>query len=325
MVDAMGGDGGLETSLGGMAMALDADPGLHIVACGRRDEIEAASTGALNRHGKRFSVTAADEVLPADASPAQALRHGRNSSLWQALECLRSEQAEALVSAGGTGALLALSRQILGTLPGVERPALMAALPSAERPVWVLDLGANLNVDARRLLEFAQLGSVAVEVLEGREPCIGVLNVGSEPGKGPDVVREAARLIDADPALNYQGFIEADAVFAGRVDLVVCDGFSGNVLLKAGEGAVRLVLAETAARFRRSFAGWLGRSRFAALHDSFDPARHNGAPLLGLRGTVIKSHGGAGSDGFARAIALAALEARQDLVSRLEKRLWADA
>jgi len=315
----MGGDHAPSVVFAAARQALAEHPDLHLILVGPNDQL-AAPVRALK--DKRVELVDAQQVLPADVNAATAIRRGRDSSLWVALDLLEKGQADAVVSGGNTGALMALSRQKLGMLPGVERPALMAALPTAARPVWLLDLGANITVDAPRLLEFAQLGSVAVQVLENRQPRIGLLNIGSEPGKGPDVIREAARLIEAETGLDYAGFIEADRVFAGNVDLVVCDGFSGNVLLKSAEGAVRLMFKGLKESLSGSLAGLLARRRLRTLHDSFDPARHNGAPMLGVRGTVIKSHGGACARGFAHAIELAALEVRRDLIGRLDRQLW---
>jgi phosphate acyltransferase len=321
-IDAMGGDGAPETVLAGVELALQADPALQVILSGPESLSNpiASLSGAAR---SRVSTVFAESTLPADVNAARALRRGQGSSLWVALEQLQTDQADAMVSGGSTGALMALSRQMLGMLPGVERPALMGAIPTLSRPVWMLDLGANLQVDARRLLEFAQLGHVAYDVLEGRHPRIGLLNIGSEPGKGPDVIREAARLIESETTLDYQGFVEADQVFAAAVDLVVCDGFAGNILLKSAEGAVRLMFSALVENLQGSLAGWMARSRIRSLHDSLDPARHNGAPMLGVRGTVIKSHGGSCARGFARAVELAALQARRDLVGQLEHQLWA--
>jgi phosphate acyltransferase len=321
-VDAMGGDGGLGTTIAGVELALQADTSLEVQLVGPESAAEALNSApaAIRR---RIELTVANSVLPADASPAHALRHGRGSSLYTALELIQKNQADAVVSAGSTAALMVLSRQLLGMLSGVERPALMAAIPTLSRPVWMLDLGANVNVDARRLLEFAQMGDGAFRVLEKRAPRIGLLNIGSEPGKGPDMIREAARLIDAEQNLAYAGFVEADQVFAARVDLVVCDGFAGNVLLKSAEGAIRLMFSAMTSRFEGSLSGWMARPRLRSLHDMLEPARHNGAPMLGVRGTVIKSHGSACPRGFAHAIALAAAQARGGLIEQLESQLWA--
>lgn len=322
-VDAMSGDGGVETAVAGARRALVADPDLELMLTGDAGRLRTALETLAEDVRERISTVAAESVLPMDVGTARALRQGRGSSMHAALERVASGQAGSAVSAGNTGALMALSRQLLGMLPGIERPALMAAIPTAEKPVWVLDLGANVGVDAHRLREFAQLGDTAVRVLIGRKPRIGLLNIGQEPGKGPDVVREAARLIEQEESLDFIGFVEANEVFSGRVDLVVCDGFIGNVLLKGAEGLASLVFGELRNAAGRGPLGWMRRRRLARVHDRLDPARHNGAPLLGIHGIVIKSHGGACERGFAAAIALAALEARRNLIPELEQALWA--
>ncbi len=316
----MGGDGGSAVAVQGARLALAADPDLAITLVGRQDELSALLDGTDE---ERLQVHHAAQVLAHDVKAAVAIRRGRDSSLWMALHLLEKGEVDAMVSGGSTGALMALSRQKLGMLPGVERPALMAALPTVNEPAWLLDLGANINVDAPRLLEFAQLGHVAFQVIEGRAPSIGLLNIGSEPGKGPDVIREAARLIQAEASLGYAGFVEANQVFTGKVDLVVCDGFAGNVLLKSAEGAVHLMFNELRRQLQGKLSGLLVARQLRRLHDRLDPARHNGAPMLGVRGTVIKSHGSSCSHGFARALSLAAVEVRSDLINRLEQQLWA--
>lgn len=323
-VDAMGGDGGESLNLEAARLALLADPQLRLVLVGNPSSLAATVESWPPALGARSSVRLADSALPADAGPAQALRHGLDSSMAGALRAVTEGAAQAAVSAGNTGALMVLARHLLGMLPGIDRPALMAAIPTARGVTWMLDLGANIQVDARRLCEFARLGHVAVSVLNGRAPRIGLLNIGTEPGKGPDMVREAGRLLAARQDLAYLGFIEADQVFSGDADLVVCDGFSGNVLLKSAEGAVRLMFGELKKNFAGSLCGLMARSRLKRLHDSLDPARHNGAPMLGVRGTVIKSHGGASATGMAHAIGLAALEARRDLSGAMAAQLWAE-
>lgn len=321
-VDVMSGDGGLDTALAAVRRALDADSGLQVDLVGDERRLRASLQPAGLAEGDRVALVAAEQVLPMDAGPSRALRHGSGSSMQVALERVAEGQSAALVSAGNTGALMALSRQVLGMLPGIERPALMAALPAAAGSIWALDLGANVGVDAHRLCEFARLGNTTLRVLRDRSPRIGLLNIGHEPSKGPDVVREAARLIEAEPGLDFAGFVEADQVFAGDVDLVVCDGFAGNVLLKSAEGVARLMFGQ----LRDELRGWrasLLRGGLKRMYDKLDPSRHNGAPLLGVRGIVIKSHGGACEHGLASAIGLAALEARRSLIPELEKALWA--
>lgn len=322
-LDVLGGDGLVALNLAAARQALDADPGLVILACGPASEIRPVRDEWPAPLAARLKMHDAETGLAPDAGPAEALRRGRDSSMGEALRRVLDEEADAVVSGGSTGALMVLARHLLGTWPGVDRPALMGALPTVRGTCWMLDLGANLHVDARRLHEFARLGRIAVSLLNAREPVIGLLNVGTEPGKGPDLVREAGRLIDADPDLDYGGFVEADQVFAGRVDLVVCDGFSGNILLKSAEGAVRLMFDEMRAHLGGSLCGWLARTRLRRLRDSLDPARHNGAALLGVRGVVIKSHGGASTAGMAHAIGLAAREVRGGLSQAMESQFRA--
>ena len=322
-VDAMGGDGGFQVAVDAATLALASDTDLELTLVGDEVKLRRALDSLDAGLQSRIHFSASESVLPVDVGTAHALRHGRGSSMQLALELVTEGRAKAAVSAGNTGALMALARQTMGMLPGIERPALMTAIPSARNPVWVLDLGANVGVDAHRLLEFARLGNFAVKVIEQRAPRIGLLNIGHEPSKGPDVVREAARLISAERSLDYAGFIEANEVFAGTVDLVVCDGFVGNVLLKGAEGLVKLLFEQVKSEIGHGPAAWFAGRRLRRLHDRLDPARHNGAPLLGVRGTVIKSHGGACARAFAAAIGLAALEARRNLIRELEQQLWA--
>lgn len=320
-VDVMSGDGGTGVTLGAVRQALDEDAALEIDLVGDMAVLRDSLVKARLQNCSRVELAGSGHVLPMDADSARALRYGQDSSMQVALERVGSGTCAAAVSGGSTGALMVLSRHVLGMLPGIERPALMAALPARNALVWALDLGANIGADARRLYEFACMGSAAADVINGRQPVVGLLNIGREASKGPDVVREAARLIKSNRNLDYQGFIEADEVFDGRVDVVVCDGFAGNVLLKCAEGMARFMLEQ----FRQEASGWrasLIRRSVNRLHDKLDPCRHNGAPLLGARGIVIKSHGGACRQGFLSAIRLAALEARRNLIPELEEALW---
>lgn len=321
-VDAMSGDGGTDINLEGCRQALEADSGLQLLLSGDPAALEAGLGPWPAKLRDRALLRPAGSVLAADAGPAVALRQGRDSSMSIALQAVAEGSAAAAVSSGSTGALMVLARHVLGMLPGIERPALMAAIPSAEGLTWMLDLGANIQVDADRLCEFAQLGHVALKTVNGRSPSIALLNIGSEPGKGPDAIREAARRLQQRSEMDFHGFVEADQVFDGTVDLVVCDGFAGNVLLKSAEGVVRLMFKQLKERFSGSLCGLMARPRLRRLHDSLDPSRHNGAPLLGVRGTVIKSHGGATAEAMAHAITLAALEARRDLSGAMTAHLW---
>ncbi len=321
-VDVMSGDGGAETNLAGCRRALDADPDLHLLLAGDPDCLEAGLRQWPQAQRDRSGISPAQAALAPDAGPAVALRRGRESSMAVALKAVGEGTADAAVSSGSTGALMVLARHILGMLPGIERPALMAALPTGNGVTWILDLGANIQVDAERLCEFAQLGNVALKTLNGTPPAIALLNIGSEPAKGPDAIREAGRRLADDAAINYCGFLEADRVFEGTADLIVCDGFSGNILLKSAEGVVRLMFGQLKSSFSGGLSGYLARSRLKRLYDGLNPARHNGAPLLGIRGTVIKSHGSANEEAVAHALTLAALEARRDLSAAMAAHLW---
>lgn len=321
-VDLMGADFPPEDALTASIHALEQDSDLTIRAFGSPDALSVVPDSLPSSVRDRLVGIAVEDVVAMDASPSQALRRGRGSSMAMALSDVAAGTSRAAVSAGNTGALMALGRLLLGTLPGIERPALMTAFPVRGGRAWVLDLGANLGVDADRLLEFAQLGSAAVQVLLQKQPRVGLLNIGSEATKGTDVIREAARRIAAEPGLDYIGFVEGHDVFAGRADVVVCDGFAGNVLLKSAEGAVRMLLGELAESAKKPVRGLGLRGPLKQLAERYDPARHNGATLLGINGIVVKSHAHASVDGLVRAIRLAAFEARGSLVAALEHQLW---
>ncbi len=324
-LDAMGADFEPEAAVLAAGRALDADSRLELCVFGDPDALDGAVSALPSGQRRRLAIEAAPEHVPMDLSPARALRHGRDTSMAATLASVADGRTAAAVSAGNTGALMALGRMTLGTLPGVERPALMTAFPVRDGRAWVLDLGANIGVDAERLLEFAVLGHAAVGVLLERSPVIGLLNIGREPTKGPDVVREASRRLAGRSDLDYVGFVEGHDVFSGRADVVVCDGFAGNILLKSAEGAIAMLLEELAAEARRPVRGIGLRGCVERLRERYDPARHNGASLLGINGIVIKSHAHACVEGLANAIGLAALEVRQGLIPALERQLWADA
>src|SRR6056297_2057734 len=248
-LDAMGADFEPLVALHAACLALQRDPDLRIVLVGDREQFDEADVAdALDARIER--VHCADAVSM-DATPTEVLRRGRQSSMSRALDFAAGRAVEAVVSSGNTGALMVLARARLGMLPGVERPALMGEFPVRDGITRVLDLGANIGVDAARLSEFALLGSAAAAALLGRRPRVALLNIGSEPGKGPDMVREAARLC-ADHDMDFRGFVEGHAVFDGGIDVVVCDGFAGNILLKSAEGAIGMLLEQVDAAAR----GW---------------------------------------------------------------------
>jgi len=320
-LDAMGADFAPDCAARAAARALEADASLWIRLLADSATLE-RNTALQSQFGPRFAMVEAAEFIAMDSSPAEALRRGRDSSMALALAEAAQGRADAVVSSGNTGALMALARSGMGMLSGIERPALMTEFPVRGGSVWVLDLGANIGVDAERLSEFALLGNAAVSALLRRAPRVALLNIGSEPGKGPDVVREAARRC-SEMDLDLVGFVEGHDVFAGKADVVVCDGFAGNVLLKASEGAIAMLLDEVRAAGDRWLAGRGLRRLSRELAKRYDPESNNGASLLGINGIVIKSHAHASIDGLAHAIGVAAAEVRRGMLPELERQLWA--
>ena len=321
-LDAHGGDQGLDVSVPAALGAIAQDERLHVRLVGQREPLEAALAAHGREHADRIEIVAADSILPMDVKPAAVLRRGRESSLWKAFELVADDAADAVVSGGSTAAMMVTGVRVLGLLEGIQRPALMAWVPNMSGYTGLLDLGANLQVSARQLVQFAVMGSVTAELAEGIDrPRVGLLNVGHEDGKGHELVREAHAML-ADLPLNYSGFIEGHDIFAGSVDVAVCDGFTGNLILKSTEGAARLIL-----RHIRTALGENLRSRAGAALAAptlrrvvarLDPSAHNGAPLLGLRKVAVKSHGGADLPGMTRAILEAGREARRQVPRKIE-------
>jgi glycerol-3-phosphate acyltransferase PlsX len=259
-----------------------------------------------------------------DEKPAAALRHKAESSMALAIQSHQQGNSGAMVSAGNTAALVAFGLQILDSLPGVNRPALCCAMPHRTGRTWMLDMGATLEPEPDQLVQFARMGSCLAQINEGLErPRVGLLNVGSENGKGTSAVRDLAAQLESCADIYYCGFAEGVDICSGRFDVIVCEGFAGNVALKAAEG-VSSYIGELVADFRRDgwvsrFAMLLLRKRLQALGRRIDPAEFNGAPLLGLGGLIIKSRGGTNTRGFATAIALAAEMARSNVLARMEE------
>jgi len=255
----------------------------------------------------RIEVRHCDLAVLDDDKPSSVVRHKQSSSMGLAVKAVADGEAGACISSGNTGALMALGMAHLKTLPGISRPAICGTFPTVHGRSYVLDLGANLDCSAEQLAQFALLGSLTVTALEGiAEPTVRLLNVGSEQNKGGPVLGLAVRLLTDEPLLNYQGFVEGDGIFNGATNVVVCDGFSGNVALKASEGVARLIKAMAKELFATSgltrFAAVLLRGPFSRLHFKLDPSSYNGAYLLGLNGVVVKSHGGATVSGFTQAL-----------------------
>ena len=308
-IDAMGGDAAPEVVLDGLELAAERHPGARFLLVG--DEARVGGALALRkRAAKVCSLRHAPEVVSGDLKPTAALRM-RGSSMRIAIDAVAAGEAAGIVSAGNTGALMALAKIVIKTMPEIDRPALAAIGPSARGDVVLLDLGANVQCDARNLVEFAIMGDAFARVALGlTTPSIGLLNVGSEELKGDDRVRAAAEILrDSHVGAQFRGFIEGHDIAAGTVDVVVTDGFTGNVALKTGEGALKLMRDLLRQVFTSSVPARLGyllaRPALDRLREWMDPRRYNGAILLGLNGVVVKSHGGTDALGFAHAVDVA--------------------
>ena len=322
-LDAMGGDHGPSVVVPAAIGAVEKEARLKLILVGDTDRIEAEIGG--RRLPGRISVRHAAERVEMDESPAQALRGKKDSSMRVALELVASGEADACVSAGNTGALMAIARFVLKTLPGIDRPAIMSALPSRRGRTHVLDLGASVDATPEQLFQFAVMGTTLVSAIH-RLPSatVGLLNVGEEETKGHSRVREAARLI-GNSDLNYVGFVEGDGIYNGDVDVVVCDGFAGNVALKSSEGVASMIASMIRREFRRNqfnrVVGWFARPVLRAVARRIDPRAYNGAIFVGLRGTVVKSHGRADAYSFANAIYEAVAEVNNNVPARISEHL----
>ncbi len=308
-IDAMGGDRAPDVVVDGLAIASERHPGARFLLVGDRARLEPL-LASRKRALAACVVRHADAVIPSEMKPTAALRV-RGSSMRVAIDAVAAGEAQGVVSAGNTGALLALAKIVIKTLPGIDRPAMAAIGPSARGDVVMLDLGANLQCDARNLVEFAIMGDVFARTVLGLpSPSIGLLNVGSEELKGDEKLRAAAdvlRLSHIGP--SFHGFVEGHDITAGTTDVVVTDGFTGNVALKTGEGALKLSGDLLRQIFRGSLAGKLAyllvRPGLDRMRQWLDPRRYNGAVMLGLNGVVVKSHGGTDAEGFAHAVDVA--------------------
>lgn len=322
-VDAMGGDHGVEVAVPAALSMLRKQPDLEILLVGQ----SAAITGVLgNESHERLHIHEASQVVCMDEQPADALRKKKDSSMRVAINLVKEGVADACVSSGNTGALMATARFVLKTLPGIDRPAIMAIVPTKKGRTYMLDLGANSQCTAEHLFQFAVMGAVVVRGLEeiDHEPKVGLLNIGEEDIKGNDTVREAARLL-TNASLNYVGFIEGDAISDQKADVVVCDGFSGNIALKCMEGTARLVAYFLEREFRSSVYGWfaglVSLPLLRSLRRRLDPRRYNGATLIGLNGIVVKSHGAADALAMAQAIKVAMLEVKKRVPDQIRELL----
>jgi phosphate acyltransferase len=320
-IDVMSGDQQPREYVSGALRALHEDGKLRVLLVGDAALIDAQMRASPEAIRARAEVVTATEVVAMGDSPREAIRRKKNSSMRIAIDLVKEQRASACVSAGNTGALTAMAHFVLKTLPGVERAAIISAIPAAHGHTHMLDLGANTKATPEQLRQFAAMGAIISRDIQGREsPRIGLLNIGEEDIKGHEIVQEAHALLAAS-GLNYVGFVEGDDIFSGDVDVVVTDGFTGNVALKTMEGAAGLI----ADRMRREFnASWLDRLAGLAARPvlrrvaaGIDPARYNGACMVGLGGIVVKSHGRANGVAFSRAITTAALAARRGLTAHI--------
>ena len=325
-VDAMGGDEGVRVMVEGAALARRRHDRFKFLLVGDEARIKAALDNHPNLRGAS-EILHCDDVVAGDEKPSQALRRAKTTSMGLAINAVKTGEAGAAVSGGNTGALMAMAKLALRTMPGIDRPALSALLPTlGENDLVMLDLGANTDCDARNLVQFAIMGAAYSRIVTGREePRVRLLNIGTEEIKGNQQVKLAASLLQQARGLNYIGFVEGDGLYRGETDVAVCDGFVGNILLKSSEGLVSMISRRIEALFSESMGsrllGSLALPLLQRLHGDLAPAQHNGASFLGLQGIVVKSHGAAGSEAFQSAIRRALLEIRENLPQRLHGRL----
>lgn len=327
-LDAMSGDHGIDAVVPAAVDVLKRRQDLNLILVGDEARIQQQlATLGTTADGRRLRIQHASEVVDMDESPSRALRSKKDSSMRVAINLVKDGTAQACVSAGNTGALMATARYVLKTLPGIDRPAISTSIPNIKTQTLVLDLGANIDCGAEHLFQFAVMGSVLATAVHGLEnPRVGLLNIGEEEIKGNEQIKEAGRLLTGS-SLNYIGFVEGDDIYKGTVDVVVCDGFVGNVSLKTMEGVAKMIGHFMREAFHRNLftrlAGLAAKPVLNALRRRIDPRRYNGGSLLGLRGIVIKSHGGADALAFATAIDVAALEVLKAVPDRIDHLLEA--
>lgn len=309
----MGGEGGPSTTVAATLLALQQNPMLSVILVGNEREIR-SSAPALEAFSGRYDIVHTPKTFLDTDKPASILRSGRDSSLYRCVEIHQQGQASAVVSAGNTGALLLLGRHLLKTVEGVELPAIVATLPDINSKALLLDVGANLACSPRQLEQFAIMGSVLAQKQFGCAPRVALLNVGAEEYKGTADVQQTARLLETQETINFSGFVEANAVFEGHAEVIVCDGFVGNVMIKASAGAVNALISQIISNITVS-----EEASIKAVYSRLNPQRFNGATLLGLQGNIVKSHGNADIFGFSCAINQAYNEQRDAIPSLIRE------
>ncbi|MGH8799581.1 MAG: phosphate acyltransferase PlsX [Casimicrobiaceae bacterium] len=323
----MGGDSGPPVTVAAALAFLAETPDARVILVGREDAMRKALDASRGAATDRVEVRAASEVIEMHEPPGDALRRKKDSSMRVAINLVKEGAAQACVSAGNTGALMAISRFVLKTLPGIDRPAIASQLPTRTGVTTALDLGANVNCTPRQLLQFAVMGSALVSAVDGVErPTVGLLNIGEEDIKGNDVVKQTAELLKAS-GLNYYGNVEGSDIYKGTVDVIVCDGFVGNVALKTSEGLALMLSDFLREEFTRNplrkFLAVFAWPVIKAFKRRVDPRRYNGATLIGLKGIVVKSHGSADALAFQHALHKAYAEAAHGVLDRIARRVTA--
>lgn len=328
-IDAMGGDFGPEVILPAAVRVLEKRNNVSIILVGD-ETVLSANAGQLNidlagAYAGRIEIQHASQIVEMHDEPALAIRKKKDSSMRVAINMVHEGRAQAVVSAGNTGALMGTAKFVLKTLPGIDRPAISTTIPSMTGHTHMLDLGANVDCSGENLCQFAIMGSVLAEAVDNVDrPRVGLLNIGSEAMKGNALVKEADALL-ADAPINYIGFVEGDDIYNGSVDVVVCDGFVGNVSLKTSEGVAKMISHFMKQEFTRNIysklAAMIAMPVLKAFRNRIDPRAYNGASMLGLSGIVIKSHGGADVFGFANAIEIAVLEVEKTVPQHIRARM----
>jgi len=326
-LDVMGGDHGASVVIPAALRFLKKRSGFSLLLVGDQAVIRAelAKLGASG--DQRLEIQHASQAVEMDELPSKALRFKKDSSMRIAINMVKEGRAQACVSAGNTGALMATAKFVLKTLPGIDRPAICTSLPTTSGHTWMLDLGANIDSTPQHLFQFALMGSVLAQAIDGNQnPTVGLLNIGEEEMKGSETIKEAASLL-ADSQLNYAGFIEGDGIYTGKVDVVACDGFIGNIALKSSEGIAKMISYFIKREFTRNvftrLAAIVALPVLKSFRKQIDPRRYNGASLLGLKGSVIKSHGSADVLSYSNAIEVAATVVERNVPDLIKSRLEA--
>lgn len=321
----MGGDHGPSITIPSIIHVLRESPDLKVTLFGKKEAF-GRDMSIWADSSDRLEFVSCETEVTMDEKPSNALRHGQSSSLYRSIQMVARQEADACISAGNTGAFMAIGHYLLKTFPGINRPAACTAMPTMSGSCLMLDLGANMDCKPEDLLQFGQMGSVMASVIRGiKKPRVALLNVGEEAGKGNEQVKSAAAMFEQCTTIHYTGFVEGNDIFEGRADVVVCDGFAGNVVLKASEGVAKLIASRIQQAYTRSFytkaLATLSKPLLTDLANELDPSRYNGATLLGLQGTAVVSHGKTTVEGFTRALYLAVEQARQNLPQQIQSRL----